>query len=147
MAMEQVKAFLEKLNTDPAAQSLLKSREQPKSEEEKIKAFAEVATALGFQMTEAEITEYLKETLMARLQKTDAQAETIQKLDDSEIEKVSGGKDHPSCYDTYQDKENCWVTDGCDKTLQHYPDYLCNHNNRYFYCGDAENMNCQEVIA
>ena len=147
MAKEQIKAFLEKLNADPAARSLLEGKEQPKSEEEKIRKYAEAAAALGFQVTAAEMAEYFMEALTARLEKTDAQAEVIRQLDDNEIEKVSGGKkDKSACRDTYQDKENCWYNDGCDQNWQYYPDYLCNHNDLGFHCAKTENYNCQQVI-
>ena len=43
-----------------------------------------------------------------------------------ENDSVAGGVVMPhDCKDTFKDEENCWFNDGCDKTINKYPDYRC----------------------
>ena len=135
MAIEKVKEILEKLASDPKAQELFKSLEQPKSEEEKASKMIEAAKQLGYDLSVEDLAEYLKNAVAARKEKTDAKAEAIQKLDDSELEKAAGGKDHDECKDTYKNRENCVYNDACDLVYQWYPGYICKKNHYDYVCG------------
>ena len=146
MAIEKVKEILEKLASDPKAQELFKSLEQPKSEEEKASKMIEAAKQLGYDLSVEDLAEYLKNAVAARKEKTDAKAEAIQKLDDSELEKAAGGKGHDACKDTYKDKENCWWNDACDLNHQMYTDYICNNNHNTKVCSVLEMADCQQVM-
>ncbi|MBR5110624.1 MAG: hypothetical protein IK099_10550 [Clostridia bacterium] len=146
MAIENVKEILEKLMADPKAQELFKGLEPPRSEEEKALKLIEAAKKLGYDLDAADLADYLKKAASDRKEKTDAQAEAIQKLDDSELEKAAGGRDHGECQDTFQDKENCWRTDACDLNYEIYPGYLCNHNLNDKICALDEMANCQEIL-
>ena len=147
MAIEKVKETLEKLMSDPKAKELFKGLEPPKSEEEKARKLIEAAKKLGYDLNAAELADYLKKAAADRKEKTDAQAQAIQKLDDSELEKAAGGRDHDTCQDTFKDKENCWRNDACDLNyITSYPDYLCNHNHQGRMCLDKAMMDCQEIL-
>ena len=147
MAIENVKEILEKLMADPKAQELFKGLEPPRSEEEKALKLIEVAKKLSYDLDAADLADYLKKASADRKEKTDAQAEVIQKLDDSELEKTAGGKSHHNCKDTFQDRENCWWNDACDLSYLTYPEYLCSRNQRGKRCNLQEMMECQEFIS
>lgn len=147
MAAEQVKTFLEKLEKDDKAQALFQDREQPQDPEGKIKALADIANKMGFDVTAAEIADYLIKAETARKEKTDAQAAGVQALDDSEVEKASGGAGNKSCKSSFKHKENCWLTDACDSFHISYISYECAHNNLGTHCEREAMMDCQQVIS
>ena len=97
MAIEQVKKLLEAIKSDPKAQELLQGVSEPKNGEEMIRLCAEVAPKLGFDVTEAEIRQGIAQEEWNRRENTDAAAEQIQKLSDSEVENAAGG----SCSELY----------------------------------------------
>ena len=125
MAIEKVKETLEKLMADPKAKELFKGLEPPKSEEEKALKIVEAAKKLGYDLEAADLAEYLQKAAADQKKKTEAQAEAIQMLDDSEVERAVGGLNHDNCEDTFLDYENCWYDDGCDNIFQIYDEYIC----------------------
>ncbi|MBR5108738.1 MAG: Nif11 family protein [Clostridia bacterium] len=156
MATEQVKAFLKALKENPQAKELLDSIEAPKNDEERIRAYTEIAGKLGFHLTAEDFAAFEQAAAEERLQKTEAQAEALQKLDDQELEGVAGGRDgtqvnpkeaengdtcmqtHESCSDTFLNQENCWCTDGCDQVFNSYDDYVCKRHDDYHSCASLD---------
>ena len=129
--MSKAKEFFEKLASDPKAQELFVNKEKPNTPEEMIKAYADAAKELGFDLTADEIAEFIKEKEQEIKSGTDIVAKAIKKLPDENLESVAGGG-HEKCIDTFKDYENCWWTDGCDVVFNHYKDYLCHV---YLACG------------
>ena len=125
MPAEDIKKILDALTADPKTQELLKARPEPASAEEAIRAYAEIAAELGFDVTESDLQSYLEKTEKMCKARTEATASRIELLDDDVLDQVAGGKDHDSCKDTYKDKENCWFNDGCDHIYHSYSDYIC----------------------
>ena len=97
MATEKVMELLNAIRTDPRAQELLKDRPQPKNEEEMIRLYAELASRLGFEVTEAEIQSAFREAQRARKERTDAASAEIQKLSDEDVATAAGGGDYDFC--------------------------------------------------
>ena len=58
---------------------------------------------------------------------------------------VAGGTDE-KCTSTYEDKENCFSNDACDKNTNLYHFYLCEHNDKGFHCGSANAAECQSFF-
>lgn len=126
MSREAIGAFLETLKNNPSAKEKLNCREQPKSEEEKIAAYVALADEVGFSVTADDMKAYFLDQEQRLKRKTDSQAEEIQTLDDDDLAETAGGLDSPNrCKNTYQNGENCWVSDGCDSVLNHYLFYSC----------------------
>lgn len=76
-------------------------------------AYVEVAKEQGFEFTVEELAAEL-----AAKQASDADALAAAKLDDAELEQVTGGGDYDHvgperCRDTYMDGEDCSFTDKC----------------------------------
>ena len=86
-------------------------------------------------MNQKDLLAYIEKTVADRKEKTEALAQEIQKLDDSELEKAAGGKDHDECKDTYKNRENCVYNDACDLVYQWYPGYICKKNHYDYVCG------------
>lgn len=145
MAIEKVKEILEKIINDPKAQELFNGLKQPESEEEKAVKMIEVAKQLGYDLKAEDLKEYLKDAVAARKEKTEAQADAIQKLDDSELETAAGGGGNPDCKYTYRDEENCWWNDACDLNHRMYASYICSHNHNNKVCSLLDMVKCQEL--
>lgn len=146
MSKESIGKFLEELRHSPQVRQKLEGGDRPLKEEEKTAAFLELAKELGHDLTLEDLREYIQEAAEKCAQRTEAQAEAIQKLDDSELEKAAGGADHATCKDSFKDKENCWRNDACDLNLETYPDYLCNHNRNGKMCLEEAMLDCQEFL-
>ena len=126
MAAENVKKILEALQSDPRAQELIKAVERPEDIDGELRIYAEVASELGYDITSEELKDYMEKAAALTTQKTETAASQIEELPDEVLDKVAGGKkDHDTCKDTYKDKENCWVNDGCDNIFNKYDDYVC----------------------
>ena len=63
--------------------------------------------------------------------KAQAAKDEIENLSEQELAEVAGGKGHSDCRDTFKDRENCWVNDGCDHIYEDYRGYLCHYGFRY----------------
>ena len=60
-------------------------------------------------------------------------AEAVKALSAEDLDVVAGGYvDHPTqpCKDTLKDKENCWWSDGCDRSHNSYVNYHCKNSNK-----------------
>ena len=129
MSEENIKKLLEAMQNDSNALELLKGFDAPQDQDGEIKAYAEVAQKLGYDISEADLKTYLDRAENRMQQKTEEASSIIQELPDEALERVAGGKkDHSECKDTYRDYENCWVNDGCDVVYHHYKNYVCHKN-------------------
>lgn len=163
MATEKINEFLQKIKTDPKTKELLKSKPEPETPEDKIKLYAELAAKLGFDLTEEDFLESYREAEKRCKEHAEKTKEMIEAVPDSELAAVSGGDKHPdncesayncnetyehdhtNCKDTFEDYENCWVMDGCDKNYQDYNDYLCENEYNGSQCSGLD-ANCNQFF-
>ena len=116
---------IEKMLQDPRAQEYMKTVSRPETPEEEIRLYEELAKKLDLDLKAEEIREYVQQAEQACRERTDQQAGQILELQEEDLAKVSGGKDNPSCMESYKDYENCWYSDGCDNIFQIYDQYIC----------------------
>ena len=124
--------LMEQLKRDPKAKEVREQIRNAGDEEEKITLLISFAKELGYDLTREDLQTYIREETERLAKKTDAQSDVIQRLNDDEVANVAGGKHYNStdrCQDTYLDKENCWITDGCDNDVIMYPSYKCDWYN------------------
>ena len=157
MATEKTLEILKKMKADPKAKELFDGMEKPKSPDEAISAYAQIAEKLGYGITADDIKEVVKQEESRRKANTDKVVADMQELKDDDLEDVAGGfycivfkgdkKNppdrallHPSyekvynqCRSDYVDT-NCWRSDACSATVHYY--YDC--SGKYFANG-AEN--------
>ena len=116
MSKESAIKFLRELRTNEKAKELLQGRERPKTKEDAIKAYAEVAKELGEDISPEDITQALKEIEAEIHQKTEAVSADMQELKDDDVENVAGGI-HPEilkCGEAMQAIfDLCWKNDVC----------------------------------
>ena len=148
MSMDQAKKFFEALKKDRKAVEGLMGSEKPETEEGLFQAYAQAAAKLGFEASADEIRTVYEEIMKAVAAKTQESAGDVKELSAEELDAVAGGgfwffndKDHPNCKDTYKDRENCWVVDGCDKAILDYDGYGCAMAGgcSYAYSGECGN--------
>lgn len=103
MSKESAIRFLRELGMNEKAQKLLQSKEVPKSKDDIIKAYAEVATELGEELSPEDVAIALEEIETEIRQKTKAVSSDIAELEDEEVEDVAGGRGHPVewCWSDY----------------------------------------------
>ena len=92
MSKESAIRFLRELGTNEKAQKLLQSKEAPKSKDDIIKAYAEVATELGEELSPEDVAIAVEEIETEIRQKTKAASSDIAELEDEDVENVAGGK-------------------------------------------------------
>ena len=90
MATEKVMAFLEQLR----AGELPGIEAKPGNEKEVLSAYAQAAKKLGYDLTEAEILEAVREKEKACRDKTEAVSENIRELSDEDMEAIAAGSIH-----------------------------------------------------
>ena len=139
MEHHDVKAFLNSLRINSKAKAMISQIPEPKNTDEWAAAYAKIAGELGFEVTEDDLKEFVAIKEKKLQEQANASAAEIEELSADELGEVAGGGDHSDCKDTYKDKENCWVNDGCDIINNHYSDYQCHYNNKCakqnFTCG------------
>ena len=103
MSKESAIRFLRELGTNEKAQKLLQSKEAPKSKDDIIKAYAEVATELGEELSPEDVAIAVEEIETEIRQKTKAASSDIAELEDEDVEDVVGGRGHPVewCWSDY----------------------------------------------
>ena len=113
MSKETAIKFLRELKTNEKAKELLQGRERPKTKEDAIKAYAEVAKELGEDISPEDITQALKEIEAEIHQKTEAVSSDMVELEDDDVENVAGGT--IECGEPMQRLINrfCWDNDVC----------------------------------
>ena len=92
MSKESAIRFLRELGTNEKAQKLLQSKEAPKSKDDIIKAYAEVATELGEELSPEDVAIAVEEIETEIRQKTKAASSDIAELEDEDVEDVAGGE-------------------------------------------------------
>ena len=109
MSKESAVKFLRGLRTNEKAKELLQGREKPKSKEDVIKAYVEVAAELGERISAEDLAAAM-EALEAEIhQKTEAAASEMKELNDDEVGNVAGGdKRRLNDYEGW-----CWLNDMC----------------------------------
>ena len=125
--MENAKKFFEEVLKTKEAQTLLASVEKPKTEQEIMEAYLDVAKKLNVELTAEDIQAYITAS-SACVEDTDAV-----EVDDKELERIAGGRAchvFNTCKDTYLQQENCWWNDGCDQVYNGYTYYKCKYLNR-----------------
>ena len=91
MSKESAIRFLRELGTNEKAQKFLQSKEAPKSKDDIIKAYAEVATELGEELSPEDVAIAVEEIETEIRQKTKAASSDIAELEDEDVEDVAGG--------------------------------------------------------
>ena len=86
MSKESAIRFLRELGTNEKAQKLLQSKEAPKSKDDIIKAYAEVATELGEELSPEDVAIAVEEIETEIRQKTKAASSDIAELEDEDVE-------------------------------------------------------------
>jgi hypothetical protein len=117
--MENAKKFFEEIIKTEEAKALLAAVEAPKTEEDRIAAYIEIAKRLGVELTTEDIQEYF----------ATASDADVAELDDEELEQLVGGGAHDECKYSYKNEENCILFDGCDGSYRSYDAYICKSNN------------------
>ena len=128
MKDEEIRKFIDQVSNDLEAREHLKGYDASTDE---IKAYAEVAAKLGYDITEGDLREYFDSIVKLQKERTEKSAAQIKKLSDDALEWVAGGKDQLNCKDTFEQRENCVWNDGCDIVINDYYNYFCSRNN---YC-------------
>ena len=91
MSKESAIKFLRELKTNEKAKELLQGRERPKSKDDAIKAYVEIAAELGEDISPEDITQALEEIEAEIHQKTKAVSADMVELEDDDLEDVAGG--------------------------------------------------------
>ena len=91
MSKESAIKFLRELKTNEKAKELLQGMERPKSKEDAIKAYAEVAKELGEDISPEDFAEALEEIEAEIHQRTEAVSSDMQELEDDDLGDVAGG--------------------------------------------------------
>jgi len=143
MEKKMVQTILEEIRKNPKATDFLKGKEPARTPEEAGTLWASAAAELGHSITAEDIEEYIRIAEAELKQKAQAAGDEIKSLSEDELKEVAGGKSHSDCKDTYKDRENCWINDGCDIINNHYSDYKCHYNTKDVNCGDY--MKCMEA--
>ena len=91
MSKESAIQFLRELGTNEKAQKLLQSKEAPKSKDDIIKAYAEVATELGEELSPEDVAIAVEEIETEIRQNTKDASSDIAELEDENVEDVAGG--------------------------------------------------------
>ena len=119
--MENAKKFFEETLATEEAKKLIATQERKQTLEEIVSAYVDIAAQLGVNIMAEEIEAYFEE----KLNKATASGE----LDDDELSSLYGGASN-GCYVSYVDRENCWLTDGCDYINNNYDNYNCSWSNK-----------------
>ena len=91
MATEKTLEILKKMKADPKAKELFDGMEKPKSPDEAISAYAQIAEKLGYGITADDIKEAVKQEESRRKANTDKVVADMQELKDDDLEDVAGG--------------------------------------------------------
>ena len=120
MTNEKTLEILKEMKADPKAKELFEGMEKPKSPDEAIAAYAQVAEKLGYGITAEDIREAVKQEEAKRKEKTDKVVSDMKELEDDDVEDVAGGAmDCPrvmtnDCGTPFQKIiDICWKNDVC----------------------------------
>lgn len=144
MSKEAALQFLNTLGANEKAKELLLQREKPASEEEKIKAYAEIAAVLGEPITAEDFREAFRDVQEKVQKQAEDTAAYIRALEDDDVENVAGGyyyqtnekgslkiiRVYDECSKDFTDT-NCWWDDACDNFVVAY--FQCGNHYTYDY--------------
>ena len=102
MSKESAIKFLRELRTNEKAKELLKGKEKPKSKEDVIKAYVEIAAALGEDISAEDIAKALEEIEIEIHHNAEVLSADIVELDDDDIENVAGGEIDLGCQNDFE---------------------------------------------
>ena len=125
MEKNEIAKVLDKIRSNPDVMKELREQKTAETPEEIAAVWAKVAAGLGHSVSAEEISAYILEAEGEMKRKAQAAKDGIENLSEQELAEVAGGKGHSDCRDTFKDRENCWVVDGCDNVAVVYPDYKC----------------------
>lgn len=100
MGNEKTLDILNEMRADKKAQELYQSMEKPKTLDEAIPVYAQIAEKLGYGITAEDIREAVEQN-EARIRLETEKAVSDVELEGCEMARVAGGGDHPQCKDTY----------------------------------------------
>ena len=112
MSLETAKKFMEDLNGNEKALEILKSA-NPDNEEEESRILGKAARETGYDVSDEDLENLLKNMKRRRVESSEKAAEETQRLSPEEIDSFAGGGDHAICSDTFKDDENCVFDDNC----------------------------------
>ena len=149
MTNEKTLEILKKMKADPKAKELFDGMEKPKSPDEAISAYAQIAEKLGYGITADDIKEAVKQEESRRKAKTDKVVADMQELKDDDLEGVAGGfytfvdgvKVYDKCLYSFRGDVKCGSRDAC--TIEDIYYYDCprevHANGAEQYCWFDEN--------
>ena len=121
MSKETAMKFLRELRTNEIAKELLQGRERPKTKEDAIKAYAEIAAELGEDISPEDFARALEEIEAEIHQKTEAVSADMQELEDDDLGDVAGGYYYEDgCARTYSVFSSCDEVDYCFFSISYY---------------------------
>ena len=124
MSKESAIKFLRELKTNEKAKELLQGRERPKSKDEAIKAYAEIAAELGEDISPEDFARALEEIEAEIHQRTEAVSADMVELEDNDLEGVAGGYYYEDgCARTYSVFSSCDEVDYCFFSISNYECY------------------------
>ena len=124
MSKETAIKYLRELRTNEKAKELLQGRERPKTKEDAIKAYAEIAAELGEDISPEDFAQALEEIEAEIHQKTKAVSADMQELKDDDLEGVAGGYwAENGCERTYSYFSSCDEVDHCYFSISNYDCY------------------------
>ena len=147
---EEKKELFEQFKNDPKVLEAIRKTGLPDDPEGSVSKLAGLAEELGYALSKEDIFEAFSTAEEQRKARTEKALEEIELLSDDALAHAAGGGDKPGCMDTYQDQENCWKTDGCDRHYNMYPGYQCHCNEqggKNPECGGMESaVYCQTLF-
>ena len=146
MKNEKMIEELARIQKDPRVKEALGSLKSLNNNDILVSRLVEIAAEYGYELKEADILQALQAAEARRKADTEAAAAQVERLTDDEVAKAAGGGQKANCKDTYMDRENCWITDGCDQVSEIYPDYKCHNNSAGEQCNEINALRCNEFM-
>lgn len=152
MSIEKVKELLTVIQADPQTKDALSNLVLNDKKDEIVRCCVAAAKRQGLSVTEKDILDAIASAAVERMKKTEQAASGVEKLADESLDKVTGGEefchswDKNDCKSTFLIRENCWTNDGCDKNVNEYKYYLCDHNDAGRHCSSGAVLDCSEFI-
>ena len=149
MANEKTLEILKEMKADPKAKELFEGMETPKSPDEEISAYAQIAEKLGYAITAEDIKEAIEQEEARHKAKTDKVVSDMEALEDDDLEGVAGGfytfvngeKVYDKCLYSFRGDVKCGSRDAC--TIEDIYYYDCprevHANGAEQYCWFDEN--------
>lgn len=115
---------MRELKTNEKAKELLQGREMPQNKDDAIKAFAEVASELGEDISPEDFSKALEQIESEVHQRTKTVSSDMEALEDDDLEGVAGGYYYEDgCVETYSIFSSCDKVDYCFFSITYYECY------------------------